>query len=59
MPQNLTYAERTAIKNNQIIYSNYVQRQKLVTEGRLLGLNVFPPNHDASAVTATKSAFGL
>lgn len=51
MPQQLTYAERTAIKNNQIVYSNYVQRQKLVNEGRLLGLNLFPPNHDASAVT--------
>jgi len=54
MPQNLTYAEILAIRNSQVIYTNFVQRQQLVNDGRLLGLNLFPPNHDASAVTVIR-----
>jgi hypothetical protein len=52
--QQLDYSQKNQILAGRVIYANYVQRRQLVEEGRLLGVNVYPPNNDASIIPLIK-----
>ncbi len=42
---------RYQIRSGRVNFANYVQRRQLVQDGRLIGLNSFNPDNDASIVT--------
>lgn len=48
--QQIDYTMRYQIRSGRVNFANYVQRRQLLQEGRILGLNVYPPDQDASMV---------
>jgi hypothetical protein len=48
--QQIDYTMRYQIRSGRVNFANYVQRRQLLQEGRVLGLNVYPPDQDASMV---------
>lgn len=54
MSQPIDYTMRYQIRSGRINFANYVQRRQLVQDGTLLGLNLYPPDHDASIVPIIK-----
>ena len=51
MPQEpIDYTMRYQIRSGRVNFANYVQRRQLVQDGALLGLNLLPPDNDASIV---------
>lgn len=48
--QPLDYTQKYQILSGRVNFVNYVQRRQLVQDGRLLGLNLYPPDNDASIV---------
>jgi hypothetical protein len=47
----LDYTLKYQIKAGRVNFANYAQKKQLVQEGRLLGLNLYPPDNDASIIT--------
>lgn len=54
MSQPIDYTMRYQIRSGRVNFANYVQRRQLVQDGALLGLNLYPPDHDASIVPFIK-----
>ena len=50
----LDYAQKYKILSGRVTFANYVRRRQEVDQGRLLGLNVFPPTNDASIISVIK-----
>lgn len=51
MPQQpIDYTMRYQIRSGRVNFADYVQRRQLVQDGVLLGLNLYPPDNDASIV---------
>jgi hypothetical protein len=51
MPQEpIDYTMRYQIRSGRVNFANYVQRRQLIQDGDLLGLNLLPPDNDASIV---------
>ena len=51
MPQQpIDYTTRYQIRSGRVNFANYVQRRQLIQDGVLLGLNLLPPDNDASIV---------
>lgn len=51
MPQQpIDYTMRYQIRSGRVNFADYVQRRQLVQDGALLGLNLYPPDNDASIV---------
>jgi hypothetical protein len=48
MSNNLSYADRYIILAGRAAYADYIKRQQLIEQGQLVGLNIYPPNNDAS-----------
>ena len=46
----IDYSMRYQIRSGRVNFANYVQRRELVQDGRLLGLQAFNPDNDASIV---------
>ena len=43
MPERMDYSQRYTIRAGRVAFADYAQRQQLVNEGRILGLNSY--NH--------------
>lgn len=56
MPERLSYTDRNKILQSRVAFVNYVQNKKLINEGKRIGLNIFPPNQDASHVPIIHNA---
>ena len=54
MSQPIDYTMRYQIRSGRVNFANYVKRRQLVQDGQLLGLNLYPPDHDASIVPIIK-----
>ena len=54
MSQPIDYTMRYQIRSGRTIFADYVKRRQLVQDGLLLGLNLYPPDHDASVVPIIK-----
>jgi hypothetical protein len=54
MSQPIDYTMRYQIRSGRVNFANYVKRRQLVQDGALLGLNLYPPDHDASIVPFIK-----
>ena len=50
MPEQLSYTDRYNILNGRFAFAYYSQRKEKVNSGTAIGLNIFPPNNDASSV---------
>jgi hypothetical protein len=51
MPQQpIDYTMRYQIRSGRVNFADYVQRRQLIQDGALLGLNLLPPDNDASIV---------
>jgi hypothetical protein len=49
--QQLDYNQKYQVQSARVNFAHYVQVKQQVEEGRKIGLNVFPPDSDASIVT--------
>jgi hypothetical protein len=54
MSQPIDYTMRYQIRSGRVNFADYVKRRQLVQDGALLGLNLYPPDHDASIVPIIK-----
>lgn len=54
MSQPIDYTMRYQIRSGRVNFADYVKRRQLVQDGALLGLNLYPPDHDASIVPLIK-----
>ncbi len=54
MSQPIDYSMRYQIRSGRVNFANYVKRRQLVQDGALLGLNLYPPDQDASIVPIIK-----
>lgn len=52
----MDYTMRYQIRSGRVVFADYVERRQLIQDGELLGLQLFPPDHDSSAVTLIKEA---
>jgi hypothetical protein len=50
----LDYTIKYQIQSGRVNFANYAQKKQLVQEGRLLGLNLYPPDNDASIISLIK-----
>jgi hypothetical protein len=51
MPQQpIDYTTRYQIRSGRVNFANYVKRRQLIQDGVLIGLNILPPDNDASIV---------
>lgn len=54
--QPTDYTIRYQIRAGRVTFADYVQRRQAIQEGRLLGLNLYLPDNDASVVPFIKEA---
>jgi hypothetical protein len=48
--QQVDYTLKYQIRSGRVTFADFVQRRQLISEGRLLGLNLYPPDHDQSII---------
>lgn len=54
--QPIDYTTKYQIRSGRTIFADYVQRRQLIQEGRLIGLNIYSPDLDASIIPVIKEA---
>jgi hypothetical protein len=52
--QQFDYTQRYQIRTGRLTFADYVQRRQLVQDGYRLGLNICPPDNDASIISIIK-----
>jgi hypothetical protein len=48
--QQIDYTQRYQIRSGRVNFVDYVQKRQLIEEGRLVGLNLYPPDLDSSII---------
>ncbi len=54
--QQMDYTMRYQIRSGRVNFADYVQRRQRIQDGELLGLQLFPPDHDASIIPIIQEA---
>lgn len=54
--QQIDYTMRYQIRSGRVNFADYVVRRQLIQDGELLGLQLFPPDHDASIIPIIQEA---
>jgi hypothetical protein len=52
--QQLDYTQKYQIRSGRVNFVDFIQRRELIQEGRLLGQNLYPPDHDQSIIPIIK-----
>ena len=50
MPEQLSYTDRYNILTGRVAFSYYTQRQQMINNSQVTGLNIYPPTNDASFI---------